>query len=547
MLNFQQQIAVMSDAKKVLVAAGPGTGKTKTLVHRFAHLLSQGADPRRIMLLTFTREAAHEMVERSKALLGRDIDVPFAGTFHSVFLKLLRCYSKYLPVDVRYADIIDDNTQRTVISELIRYTGLDIKPKKVQQLIGVSVNKMLEMDSVLKRLYSEYVEYKRGHSLIDFDDMLVLMYQLMQKVPEKIDSMFDHILVDEFQDTSRLQNAVLSMFKSPGLFCVGDDAQSIYSFRGADASVFREFAKDAKTVMLTYNYRSTAEIVELANRVIPSKAMKKILVPASGQSGQQPTVYIASLPDQIRLLPDVVDELLLEFEPHEIAVLARRNRLVKATHMALSERGIPSSPVGIKRFTERPHIKDMIAFVSLIANPHDANAWARFASTGKAKKIAETLTADDSRLRNLIDIMKSAKARSLSDNLEMFMKAYFFNGKDIGDDAVEDCRVLVELAKNKTPEEFLREMKSLGSSNGVQIMTIHKAKGLEWPAVVVLGIAEKVLPAGEQDNEELFYVAVTRAKQRLVILADKWMNPFVIKMLGKAKIKNLDKPFVVAS
>jgi DNA helicase-2/ATP-dependent DNA helicase PcrA len=120
----------------------------------------------------------------------------------------------------------------------------------------------------------------------------------------------------------------------------------------------------------------------------------------------------------------------------------------------------------------------------------------------------------------------------------MFMKAYFFNGKDIGDDAVEDCRVLVELAKNKTPEEFLREMKSLGSSSGVQIMTIHKAKGLEWPAVVVLGIAEKVLPAGEQDDEELFYVAVTRAKQRLVILADKWMNPFVIKMLGKAKIKN---------
>ena len=601
-LNAAQLRAVTAPDGPVLVIAAAGTGKTRTLTHRVAWLvLEKGIDPRQILLLTFTNRAAREMLERAAQLAGGDVGGLWGGTFHHAANRMLRRHAARLGYGPDYSILDEDDTAR-----LLRACTADLglkdkkfpKPAVLAAVFGLAANRgvpvaetvrehfeghTVDVEGVLK-VQALYGQRKRAQNAMDFDDLLVNVLQLLREHPDVLaqyQERMRHVLVDEYQDTNRLQADFVDLLaaRHRNLLAVGDDFQSIYSWRGAEVKNILSFPQrypDAQIFKLEENYRSTPGILEVANAVIagnPEQYQKTLR--ATRAAEVKPV--LAKLTDgghQARYVVEKVRRLVESgaAEPGQIAVLYRSHYHSMELQMELARARLDYVLMSGVRFFEQVHIKDACALPRLAVNPADALAFTRLAELlpQVGPKKAQALWHALGDHLNLRDAEKRAKLAGLlpkeaqapwqaiaervfppgeeagavldrPDELvyrfnEAFYEEYAENTFDNADQRLEDVRELITFsAKYKSTAEFLGEMALLTNldaeqnrhaalpGGAVRLTTVHQAKGLEWKAVFVLWLADGMFPAArsleeaanEAEERRLFYVAVTRAKDYL--------------------------------
>lgn len=594
-LNDAQRAAVTAPDGPHLVIAGAGTGKTRTLVHRVAWLLEQGVPSSSIVLLTFTRRAAREMLDRVVAMVGPRAKGVRGGTFHSFAQATLRRHAPRLGYP-RSFTILDRGDAESLMGLVRGELGLNTKerrfPKKgtLVDLASKAVNTGRDLQDLVAAEYPQYEEdledirrcverfgqRKREQGVMDFDDLLVNLATLLREHEEArrdIAGAAHHVLVDEYQDVNRLQ-AEIAAFLSVvhgNLMVVGDEAQSIYAFRGAAVRHILDFPDlfpDARTTILSENYRSTQPVLDLANAVLEAseESYDKHLRAFDGASGPRPwLVDVADEHDQAEAVVRAILGLREEgFDLGRQAVLFRSSYHANRLEIALAESQIPYRKFGGMRFVEAAHIKDVVALLRLLVNPRDVLAWLRVlpwlpgVGARTAERWAENLLAmdvpaiapaDHKKKRYHGDVVDLAQfleegGRHLADPsaaLDAALAFYVPRLRDLYEDArrrVKDLETLHLLAERAAdletmlaelaldPVEERQEPGPIDDEDEVlTLSTVHSAKGLEWDVVHVLQLGDGAFPSGfalgdEADLEEerrLFYVAVTRARRRLVL------------------------------
>ena len=603
-LNEQQLAVATAPGGATLVIAGAGSGKTRALTYRVAYLLESGVAPDRILLLTFTNKAAREMVARVEALLPAESKSIWAGTFHHVGHRLLR---RYAPVLGRKSDfsILDREDSRKLLDACVSDLAIDVKARRfpkgdvLEDLISHAIDTETDLLEVVERrapqfaplapdivrVADRYQERKRALNALDFDDLVNLWYVLVKshEGPRlEIASRFEHVLVDEYQDTNRLQADVVDLVASRhrNLTVVGDDFQSVYSFRGARIENMLEFSArwpDARVLKLETNYRSTPEVLALANAVIAGnpRQFPKTLV-ASRPSREKPAlVPLADGDEQARFVAQRLLELRDEGRRlDDCAVLYRSHYQALELQLELTRRDVPYTIRSGVRFFEQAHVKDVLAHLRLVHNPLDELAWRRalpllprVGDATAAKIFAALSSGGASPLEAAISgradavvpkparaawseftaFLAGAHARRLVERPAEFVRAVVAEG---GYEAtlfskfpnaslrLEDLDALARHAlRFESVEALLAEVSLEGTPAGetvvagaaederVVLSTIHQAKGLEWGAVFVIGLVDGRMPSaralreagGEEEERRLFYVAVTRAKDELYL------------------------------
>jgi DNA helicase-2/ATP-dependent DNA helicase PcrA len=591
-LNEEQYKIVEGGDGYVLVLAGAGSGKTRTVTHRVAYLLENGVNPSEILLLTFTNKAAAEMQERVKKLRNLEIGLPYAGTFHSIFYKILKIYSESAGISKNFV-IIDSDDSLDLIKKILKNGYNEEKnkffptPRAIQNYISLAKNNLTNLEVVVSKqsedhLYfldnlvsirEEYENKKRAQNLLDFDDLLFCFLNLLEKSPEireKFQNQFKYILVDEYQDVNNLQDRIVGILseKHKNLLVVGDDAQSIYSFRGAKIENILNFEHKYENVKIFYletNYRSTPEIVDLASSIIRNnkKQFEKNLKSANNNF-VKPEVYpFVNVKDEADFIVKRIKELEEENLPlNKIAVLFRASSHSEALEIELIKNNINYEYRGGMRFFERAHIKDTLVFLRLVVNQYDKIAFDRalglFDGLGqktidnlylqmldeKPKKITEIefkLGAKAkigfneflSIFKRLIEKTDQSPPSLIETIIESSYSDYLKAEYDNYRERINDLEELVLYSDEKqTLEEFLSalaldSLKDRERKNGEALIlsTVHQAKGLEWDTVFVIHLADGMFPSErslkkEEDIEEerrLFYVASTRAEKRLYL------------------------------
>jgi len=589
-LNKAQLEAVESINGPYLVIAGAGSGKTRVLVHRVAYLVEQGASPDQILLLTFTRRAAEEMLRRASLLLDERCKKVSGGTFHSFANMILRKYAKLLEISNNFT-ILDQADAEDAVNLVRLQSGYHKSEKRfprkhaILEVISKSVNKSEDIADVLydeypqfmefaeeiKKIRQEYNKYKRQKSLLDYDDLLVFLKHLLSKhedVRASLSARYKYIMVDEYQDTNKLQAHIACLLAADhaNIMVVGDDAQSIYSFRGANFKNIIDFPKifkNTRIITLEENYRSTQPILTLANAVInqAKEKFEKHLY-TKKKEGNMP-VFI-DCPDensQSRFVADKILELREEgVALREIAVLFRSGWHSNDLEIELASRNIPFAKYGGQKFVEAAHIKDLLSYLRIAYNGLDQVSWLRALllipkiGPKTATKIIETVIDDtkgkewlskNGELSRLLELLKSVDCQrdAPAKIIERFLSYYQPLLKIKYDDfnkRLNDLDSLLRIAdRYKTTEQFLADMaleppeRSLVEAGKrdkddapLTLSTIHSAKGLEWHTVFLIYVAEGHLPSylsletDEEIEEErrLFYVAATRAKANLFLL-----------------------------
>lgn len=548
-LNEEQKKAVTHVGSPLLVQAGAGSGKTRVLIHRTIFLITElGVSPEKIILLTFTNKAAAEMKKR----IG-SVELSFAGTFHTFCARLLRRHGVMIGIDHNFL-IYDSGDQESLLKMVIKNLNLDPKsnrPGLFQHLISRMKNDLISPDAFegtvrddfgekLLKVFRGYNKGLKDANALDFDDLLTKTVELLKKPDfyERFKDQYDYVLIDEYQDTNKAQFELtrLLAFNKNGLTVVGDAAQAIYSFRGADyrnlLMLESEFP-EIETITLPKNYRSTQKILDAAYGVVLNNKNHPVLrLDAQMETGDN--LELSETMDEkeeAAFVVGVIREATKESE--DLAVLYRTNAQSRAIEEALIRRKIPYRLVGGVRFYDRAEIKDLLAGARVVTNPKDLVSWERIEKNfGKRMKAKVESWADkeSSRLRNLPPLGV----------LEEFAKetAYFekFNEKDEEDvGRLENIRELLAVAQEfESLNEFLESVALIQSDelaerndNGskVTLMTIHSAKGLEFDRVIIVGLEEGLLPHSRslldrEDVEEerrLMYVAMTRAKKKLYL------------------------------
>lgn len=618
-LNDKQREAVLHTDGPLMIVAGAGSGKTKVLTTRIAHLMHLGVDAFRILALTFTNKAAAEMKERIEKILGNnDARNLYIGTFHSVFARILRTEAPQLGYPSNFT-IYDSDDAKSVIKDIVKSMGLDdkvYKPNYVASRISAAKNALISpneyvQDTFIKQedersnrpkigeIYQRYnaVCFKNG--AMDFDDLLVKMHELLRRFPEalaKYQHKFRYVLVDEYQDTNTVQYQIIKLIAAvnENLCVVGDDAQSIYSFRGATIENILRFQKDykdAKVVKLEQNYRSTQTILNAANKVI---GLNKFQIPKKlwTEKEEGDLVHLVgtlSDNDEGRFVADAIAENKLRnhYQNSDFAILYRTNAQSRAFEESLRKMGIPYRIFGGLSFYQRKEIKDFVAYLRLTVNSRDEEALKRIINyptrgIGKTSMDRLNLLANDTG-RTLWEVLqqpetaglKGASANAIHDFTIMIRSfqsmlahknAYevaFEIGKQTGlvkllhtDKSVEgmaryeNIQELLNSIKafTETPDEEgeLAEDKSLGvylqqitlltdadkeeeNDDVVKLMTIHASKGLEFKCVFAVGLEENIFPSAMslydkeslEEERRLFYVVITRAKEKLWISYSK--------------------------
>lgn len=596
LLNSAQLRAVMFGQGPALLVAGAGTGKTRTLVYRVARLVESGVDPSQILLLTFTRRAAHEMLRRATQILDERCRRVEGGTFHHYCSKLLHRHASHIGYPEHFT-IIDASDAMDTIN-LLRGrmdVGKNRKrfPKKstLYSIFSSSVNKQKTVRDVVEeeypqftshigpveQLFEQYCDYKEVNYVMDFDDLLVKTRDLLRdhkEVREKVASQHLHVMVDEYQDTNALQAELTALFSSThnNVMAVGDDAQSIYSFRGADHKNmirFPERFEGAEVIKLEENYRSTQRILDVANQVLEQareKFDKKLFT--KNEEGDLPgLVKSANMNDQSRFITQMILNLREQgYELNETAVLFRNGRDSFDLEVMLNRKNIPYIKYGGQKFTEAAHVKDVLAHLRVLINPKDLISWNRVLMLidGIGPKTAEDLFAW---AHQGGDPFRPADAPGASDKYLVQLKALgqlFAQLKKLSGSVTEQLQAVVDyyaIFCKKRFDDHPKRMKDLetfvdisGTYRSLEAMieeialdpieataidtetsqkdeaplilsTIHSAKGLEWRTVFLIQCLDGILPSGyaiddeEQMDEEirLLYVAVTRAKEQLFI------------------------------
>lgn len=587
-LDEEQRKAVLESTGRSLVIAGPGSGKTRVITYKLLHLLMNGVKPSQILLVTFTRAAANEMIGRAKQVTGMDLEELTAGTFHHVCNIILRKYAPRVGLTPNFT-ILDEEDSLSLIKHVrTRVLGRIFTEEKekhlpspsiLQKVFSYSANtlssirealsalfpKHLEFENVVEEIYKEYTLEKRTENCVDYDDLLTLTVSLLENDPhvrQREASKYRWLLVDEFQDTNVLQLKLVDHLSCVhgNAFVVADDAQSIYSFRGARFENVKDFARSgAKIFKIQTNYRSTERIVELVNAMIPRSSVPKVLRSVK-PNGAKPKVV--STWDKAAEASFVAREVLrlIEFgyEPSQIGILYRSHSHSFDVQMELTRNQIDFRILSGMRFTETAHVKDVLAFLRLVQNPKEKVSWIRVArlfpgiGTKTASAFADHAASVESmdidvifesfpakkpsllKLREIFShlLQEEGVSKKIESLYESFYKQYL---EENYPDYVErqlDIQRLIEMAERyKSLERFLSDLmisEDVAREPGkgkVTLTTVHQAKGLEWDAVFVLSVNPGDFPSyyaimdGKLDEEErIFYVAITRAKELLYIL-----------------------------
>jgi DNA helicase-2/ATP-dependent DNA helicase PcrA len=611
-LNPSQLEAATHEGGPLLIIAGAGSGKTRTLVHRVAWLVSRGEDPRRILLLTFTRKAAGEMLTRCADLVGQEAGRVSGGTFHSIANVLLRTEHRLIGYPAGFGILPQDDAE-TMISR-IRETVPAAKsakgfPKKgkILQVISRSVNKEMSVKDTVREYFSHlqefvkpieeiarrYGETKIRQAVMDFDDLLVNLANLMRHEPEardRIAARYSHVLVDEYQDTNPVQARITWHLARDhrNVTAVGDDAQSIYGFRGADFTNIMDFPKifdPVKIIKLEDNYRSYGSILAVANGVFRGAKRKyeKTLRAARGGGPPPLAVVTEDLRGEAAWAGARIDELVRTgTDPSEIAVLFRAAAHSFELEVMLTRLNIPFTKYGGRRFLEGAHVKDFLSFFRIAHNPSDVTSLMRVlelmpgVGAKGAAAAAFWVGGDRSRLMDIAGAglrPRGQEGALLFSRLAALLASICRGGDDMGTrpreildfyrlvigelypddfpDRLEDIQEVVGMAEEcgsldtyltdvtlDPPNTVSRGDAGAGIRRDVTLSTIHSAKGLEWGRVFVLSAVDGRIPSSysvhseEQMEEErrLFYVAVTRAKDELYLMcpsqvAGGWEGP----------------------
>jgi DNA helicase-2/ATP-dependent DNA helicase PcrA len=597
-LNDRQREAVTWGDGPILVVAGAGSGKTRTLAYRVAHLIRNGVAPERILLLTFTRRAAREMISRASSVLGDKGAVAtevWGGTFHAIANRLLRIYGKAIDLAPEFTimdqsdaeDMLQVVRQRTIDKQVKgrfphKGTLLSIYSRRMNT--GETLEAVLHSfypwcerwGSELKKIYRDYVDLKQRRMVLDYDDLLVYWKYLLTDTPagKRIDERFDHVLVDEYQDTNCLQGEILLAMRSMNrnIMAVGDDAQSIYSFRGATVRTMLDFPDrfpGAHMVLLEHNYRSREPILDVTNRIISqaTERFSKTLY-STRQGGEAPQLITCG--DETHEADVIIEKVLEHYEQgirlRDQAVLFRAGSHSAAIELALINKKIPFQKWGGLKFLEAAHVKDFVSFVRLLENPRDEISWFRvlrlFEGVGPqtAQAVYDFLSAGGFNVSLLGEAPVSPKIRrelgplerlfaeaagekvELAVQLDSVGRLYFplleKNYENAGP-RKSDIEHIIELASEyRSRSRFLSDIAldppaSTSDLAGAPtrdedflvLSTIHSAKGCEWDIVYLIHAADGCLPSDmatgsrEEIEEELrlAYVAMTRARDWLYV------------------------------
>jgi DNA helicase-2/ATP-dependent DNA helicase PcrA len=602
-LNAEQRAAVEHGDGPLLVLAGAGTGKTRVLVHRIAHLVETGADPRAILAVTFTNKAAGEMKHRLRGVLGARADAMWVGTFHATCARMLRRHGEAVGLTKSFV-IFDDDDQMKLVEKLLKETGLDdqISARTVLSRFDRAKNRGVDprtvktgaYDDVIEKIYPMYEAQLAKENAVDFNDLLLKTLALFahDETHRTLQTRFSHVLVDEFQDTNRVQYDLVSRFAAAtrNLTVVGDDDQSIYAWRGAEPRNLLDFDRDfsdAMVVKLEQNYRSTQVILDGANAIIAKNLDRHVKALWTERTGGDP-IEIYQAGDERGegyFVAQSIRRLLDEgpYSPTDIAILYRTNAQSRVLEEHLRAARIPAKVVGAVSFFERKEVKDVVAYLRLLGNSAADSAFervvnvptrgigdatverlraaarangtglfdaARLAARGdvagigvaprkrlhafvalveglrdvvaQGASVAETIiqVIERSELRTKLEADDSAEARDRLDNLaELVTIASDFDDESEQPQTVDAFLERIALAA-PSDDEAGRDV--------VVLMTIHIAKGLEWPVVFITGMEDGLFPslreregvsedAALEEERRLAYVAITRARQRLVL------------------------------
>ena len=610
-LNKFQYEAVMHEKGPALLLAGAGTGKTRTLIYRVAHLIESGVSPESILLLTFTNKAANEMKERAEKMLKEKCGIT-ACTYHSFCVKMLRFYGKMAGISPDFtiisgpdeADIID------IVKSELNFQKLKNMPSAsvFASMLSTCVNKRLTLEELLKEqkywrfrqnerklllLREETKKYKEEHNLFNYDDILLKFDQMLtdySNIARRIEDTYRYIMVDEYQDTNTLQDSIIRKIrtKNTNLMVVGDDMQSIYKFRGADVQNILSFPKrytDCKVIYLTENYRSSQEILNLANHVMTNATegyQKNLRAQFSSQ--ELPKVYgVNDTKTEAEFVLNRIKAKHAEGIPYnDICVLYRNSFQSYELEVLLNKAGLDFEKYGGIRFLDRAHIKDILAFLKIYSNPHDQLSWFRILQlhigVGKvyAKNISEKCLENGPEhlinechsrrkyrvyLKKLYEEIMSWEDKDFLQILnsccayytavrEETIKNQKVDSESTREESLqdlkkdkEDIEILVNMAKDyDSVLDFLDAMtldaaKSKENAEDKLILsTIHSVKGLEFDTIILLDCVDDILPStmyigSPEDNEDVrcMYVAVTRAKNTLYMIVPK-----IVLKYGKA-------------
>lgn len=594
-LNAEQRAAVEHGLAPLLVIAGAGSGKTKTLSCRVAHLVANGADPSRILLLTFSRRAASEMIARVGKVMAGDVRIPWAGTFHAIGARLLRELAPVIGIDPEFT--IHDRSDSADLMGMVRQelgvaTGAKRFPMKgtclaiysrvvnadesIADALTAAFPWCREWETELQRLFAAYVEAKQKQNVLDYDDLLWLWAEAMNEpaLAEEVGARFDHVLVDEYQDTNKLQARILLAMKPDGrgVTVVGDDAQSIYSFRAADVRNILEFPKaftpEARLVTLEQNYRSTAPILAASNAVIDlakERFTKNLRTTRSGGTAPK----LVSVRDEAAQASYIAESVLEARERGltlmQQAILFRAADFSAPVELELAKRDIPFVKFGGLKFLEASHVKDFLAILRWAQNGGDRIAGFRTlqlipgVGPAKASRILDAVeeggaygvvrnTAPPAGaseawegLKDMLGAM--AKGSAWPSDLDLVARWYGPMMNERYDDArirlgdIEQMQRIGATFASRT--SFLTDLtldppNSTSDESGpafkdddyLILSTIHSAKGQEWKNVFVLNVVDGCMPsdlgAGStaelEEERRLLYVAMTRAKDELHLI-----------------------------
>jgi len=600
-LNEQQIKAVTAPPGPILILAGPGSGKTRVLTQRAAYLIGElGVQPAHMMAVTFTNKAAKEMGYRIANLLGQQTHGMTLGTFHATCARTLRIEAEHLPVDRNYV-IFDADDQTKIVRQVIKEQNLDEKryrPQSVHASISAAKNELYlpedfpvqtYRDEIVARVYEQYQKILLMSNALDFDDLLLWTAILLNdndKIREKYSRRYQQILVDEFQDTNMAQYTLLKHLASyhKNIFVVGDSDQSIYRWRGADYRNVRRFEQDfpdTEVILLEQNYRSTQNILDTAMAVIDrnsNRTPKKLFT----ERGAGEKIFIREAYDEREQGLFVVDQIIQQIaekkaSPADFAVMYRTNAQSRQVEEAFLSANLPYKLVGAQRFYGRREVKDVIAYLRLVANPDDGFSLARIINTPSrligAKTFAELITIAGQRgttpgklLLDLgheeipdLDSFSTAAGKRLAgfgrlfhtwrlahetlppvETVDLILKDIDFRNyiEDGSEDGYERWENVTELRRLASEYQtvgllsFLEDIALVSDQDTLDpnlevptLLTLHAAKGLEFKQVMIIGMNEGLLPhqrsfddpEAMEEERRLLYVGITRAKDRLYL------------------------------
>lgn len=588
-LNETQLEAVKITDGPLLILAGPGSGKTRVITYKIAYLLEQGkAKPWEVLAITFTNKAAKEMKERLHNLIEEDIKGMQISTFHSFGLRVIKEYYDFFGLD-RTFTIIDESDSISLIKKIIKELNLDEKkyiPRAIKNKISGAKNELLNpegfkvfartpYDEDVVKIYKKYEEKLKRNSSVDFDDLLMLPIELFRKDKEALEhyqNRYKYVFIDEYQDTNEAQYLLSKMIsdKYKNICVVGDESQSIYSWRGANYKNILNFEKDyknAKVILLEQNYRSTKTILEAANSVIKNNKEKKDkhLWTLNGKGSKIKYLRCYDEKDEILNIINTIKKFKSEGIPYkEMVVLYRTNAQSQSIERGFIENTIPYKVVGSYAYFNRKEIKDLVAYLRLINNDKDDVSLIRAMNAPKrgigAKTIEKLeLNANENNVsifdsitsgkelafKNLIlDIKEKMKDKSFVDLVELVLDESGlkdeYKEKTIENESrLENLEEFKSIARNfedynpgATLEEFLIEISLISDvkeasdcDEVVTLMTMHAVKGLEFDVVFITGLEEGLFPHSNsmfdeselEEERRLFYVAITRAKKVLYL------------------------------